>query len=532
MVLKPLPFSLAEFQVQTAAHVMLSQSIIMGADTGTGKTVMSVVGMSLLIEDGLIDHIILEVEPSKLEEWVTDLSLYTDIQVQRYDRPRAKRAAIRSSLPQLLVAPYETFRGDIAIKAKDEPPEGRPRAARGRQGTPTARVSPGPLLEALRGSRVLMVQDEGTAKMGAQRGSWLYEAHRLMRRELGKAAVYRHWVLSATPMTRDPVGYFNTARLLAPEIAGTVSDFERNYVSEVDRFGVPTAFKNLAVSSTPGVPSLQEKLSPLVVYRSKSEPEIAKFFPRKEPMPFASPGYTFVDPSPMDLEFWEALRGQYGSKDNDDALTLLLRQVIGHPMSMLRSAGTMAADIVNIVGEKGLRALPTTKLDALVALLGSIGSHQSVVFTYFGQSVLPLVQERLVEEGYSVVINHGLLSSSQRARSREAFLAGDAQVYLSSDAGSRGVNLPSGKWAIDYDVALTDEVARQRRDRIDRMNSRHDVIHFTSMVMRNSIEMGLAALCAKRQGWAEQLGSYDSSGLTADRRKAVLAANRTVSVRV
>jgi superfamily II DNA or RNA helicase len=132
----------------------------------------------------------------------------------------------------------------------------------------------------------------------------------------------------------------------------------------------------------------------------------------------------------------------------------------------------------------------------------------------------------LVEEGFSVVLNHGELSPKERERSRDAFNAGDAQIYLSSDAGARGINLPAGKYAIDYELPLTDEVARQRRSRIDRIDSTHKLIHFTSMVMRHTVEMGIAKVAADRQAWAEALGNEDGSGLSAAARKYILSASR------
>lgn len=525
------PFELKDFQLDTAALTALSRALILGVTTGGGKTACSLAAMAMLIEDDKVDHVIIECEVSKLEEWEDDVARFTTLVPVRYAGTPAKREKLRKALPTVLVGVYETIRGDLAVKVGqegDRPSYGRTGASRTRPRA--AKVTNGPLLEALLGKRVLIIQDEGTAKMGASRTSWMYKAHEQARRELLKHSNdYWCWPLSATPMVRDPVGYFNVCRLLDPERAGRVEDFERDHVATSDDYGRPKTFKNLDKSDEPWVMPLTEKLRGLVVYRSRAEPEVAQYFPTFIAQPVGTPGYSFVDPSPIEQDFYQAIFSQYAGADQaaQDALWGLMRLVVGHPLSLTRSQGAMAADIVRIVGRDGLAALPTTKLDAFVGKLRAVGNDQVVSFTFFAHAILPLVHARLVEEGFSVVLNHGELSAKERARSRDIFNAGDAQVYLSSDAGARGINLPAGRWAIDYELPLTDEVARQRRSRIDRLDSKHKMIHFTSMVMRGTVEYGIAKIAADRQAWAEQLGNEDGSGLSAAARKYILAASRS-----
>lgn len=523
------PFELKPFQLDTAALAALSRALILGVTTGGGKTACSLAAMALLFEDDKIDHAIIECEVSKLIEWETDVSRFTTLVPVRYEGTVAKRARIRENLPKVLVGVYETLRGDLAVKVgSDGPRPSYGRTGASRTKARAARVANGPLLDALLGKRVLIIQDEGTAKMGASRTSWMYKAHEQARRELLKHSHdYWCWPLSATPMVRDPMGYFNVCRLLDPGRAGRVEDFTRDYVATTDAYEKPKTFKNLDKSDEPWVTPLSEKLGGLVVYRSRAEPEVARYFPTFVAQPPGTPGYTFVDPTPIEQDFYQAIYAQYAANQADqDALWGLMRLVVGHPLALTRSGGAMAADIVRIVGRDGLAALPTTKLDAFVNKLRSVGSDQVVSFTFFAQAILPLVHERLVAEGFSVVLNHGDLTPKERERARDAFNAGDAQVYLSSDAGARGINLPAGKWAIDYELPLTDEVARQRRSRIDRLDSAHRQIYFTSMVTRGTVEYGIAKLVANRQEWSEALGNEDGSGLSAAARKYILASSR------
>jgi hypothetical protein len=530
-----LPYELKPFQLDTAALAALSRALVLGVTTGGGKSTIALASMTLLFEDDMIDLAIIECEVSKLGEWEEDVATMTSLSTMVYDGLPPKRAKLREALnllapPQVLLGVYETFRGDLAGRAtSDDPKPSGGRTGRSRAKPKVAHVKPGPLLDALRGKRVLFVQDEGPAKMGASRTSWMYQSHWTTRAELLKGAKdYWCWVLSATPMARDPVGYFNVCRLLDPGRAGRVEDFERDHVNTRDDYGKPKTFKSLDKSDEPGVVPLVEKLKGLVVYRSKGEPEIAACFPNKVAMPPGTPGYTFVEPTAVEMDFWNAIYAQYadGTQSTLDVLFGLMRLVVGHPMSLTESGGAMAQDIVRIVGVDGLANLPTTKLDHYVAMLHALNGMQVVSFTYFGQAILPFIHKRLLAEGFSVVVNHGEVSPKDRKRAKDAFNCGDAQVYLSSDAGARGVNLPAGEYAVDYDVALTEETARQRRDRIDRLDSHHRTVYFTSMVVKHTIEMGIAKVCADRQQWSEQLGNDDGSGLSAAARKYILAAQR------
>ena len=503
MGLLQLPYRLKPFQVDAAAKLTTTTAQILGLPTGSGKSLVSLVAACLLLEDNKVDHVIIECEVSKLDEWESDILEMTTLKPMIYAGTPKQREKLRNSLPEVAVGVFETIRGDLVAKV---PREGK-----------KPQIAPGPLLQSLLGKRVLFIQDEGPAKMGADRGSLMYKAHELARRELLKhSPSYYNWVLSATPMDRDPIGYFNVCRLLSPSIAGTVADFERNHVDSFDFYGNPVKFKDLDM--------LQAKMAPLLTHRSKSEPEIVQYFPKLEDD--GGVPYTFVDLTDTEQDLCTAIYRQYGLSDSNESLFMLMRQVVGHPMALTVSEGSVAQDVLRIVGAEGLSRLPTSKLDRFVEKLKGYGSSQVVAFTYFGQSVLPFVLRRLLHEGFTVVTNHGQMSYKDRKRSKDIFNHGDAQIYLSSDAGARGINLPVGQYAIHYDLSAKASIHTQRIDRISRIDSVHPVIYTTAMVVRKSVEVGLADLHAKRQGWAAEVVGDDGVGLSSAQRKAMLDVHR------
>ena len=62
------PFDLKPFQVDLIAQALSQPALNLGADCGTGKTIMAVVTACMRIDAGEIDHVLIECEKDKLDE--------------------------------------------------------------------------------------------------------------------------------------------------------------------------------------------------------------------------------------------------------------------------------------------------------------------------------------------------------------------------------------------------------------------------------------------------------------------------------
>jgi SNF2 family DNA or RNA helicase len=123
-----------------------------------------------------------------------------------------------------------------------------------------------------------------------------------------------------------------------------------------------------------------------------------------------------------------------------------------------------------------------------------------VVFSFYGQSVLQILHDELTKAGYSVSINHGAMSGRDRQRSQDAFKRGETQIFLSSDAGARGLNLGIGSSLIHYEPSLTWANHEQRGNRIHRIGGTHPSVNIQMMVARDTRdERALAAMQASHQ---------------------------------
>lgn len=486
-----LPFALYPYQVDFVHRLVTQSSAILAADVGLGKTVIAITAAEILLQDGAIDRVLVAAEKAKVVDWATDISRFTDRDVTIYRGSVAQRQALTTKLGSFVVGTYETLRNDIARKVH---------IGTNKRGWTW---TDGPLLEALCGQRVLVLRDEGAAKMGATRSSQMFEAFQRLGKRLAATGEVRMVEISATPMDRDPEGFRNIGSLIAPDLVGNVAFFHDNYVASWDRFNKfrPATFKNLSPATCePGVTPLASLLEPIMMVKRKTDPDVVALFPTMPPMEVTSVGLSDVE-----ADIYADIVRHFAPSASDTELFTLMRQVVGHPRSLESSEGATAQAVVAGLGSRLAKA-PTSKLDALVGRLRAQARQgsQTVCFTFFGQSVLPLIAQRLVEEGMSVVLNHGGCSMDQRQAAMAAFEAGDAQVFLSSDAGARGINLGAGEYVEQYELPLTDAISYQRLGRISRLGGSHQVVFANAMVVLATIEEQVADIFMRRKEWAEE----------------------------
>lgn len=422
---------LYDFQAQGVAYCYERLDNLAVWDTGIGKTHLAMATSAILFEDGLIDHVLVVCEKNKVTEWRADYEKFTRLSAVLYYGDPKKRAALREAPPQVMISTYETSAKDAA-KWVTVPKR------------KTKRLDPDCLTEALSGKRVLVVYDEMT-KLG-NRGSNLHKAHDLLVTSLRKAATIRVLGLTATPIERSPENFYNLGRILCLESVGTVASFERDHIAAKDIFGNPSKFKNLsAADCDPGVVPFTEKIRPIILRKRKTDADVIDQFPR------STEEITYVPLADRQQEFYEAVKEVFEDADELEQMILFttLRQIAAHPLSLLSSKAKIAQTIVEQVGEDGLAALGSAKTDALVEYLQPLVRGQGaqvVVFTFFGPSVIPLLKAAIEAAGMSVACNHGGMGDADREYQKAEFKAGRRDVFLTSDAGARGINLPEATY--------------------------------------------------------------------------------------
>ena len=83
----------------------------------------------------------------------------------------------------------------------------------------------------------------------------------------------------------------------------------------------------------------------------------------------------------------------------------------------------------------------------------------------------------------------GRMNAKEKEKSKEKFLLDpDCRVFISSDAGGYGVDLPNANLLINYDLPWSAGLTMQRNGRIKRASSRWPSVTIQDMLIEGSIE--------------------------------------------
>lgn len=515
--LKPLfhsPKGLFPHQEDAAPIFALRPNNLVLWSGGIGKTVAFIVTACLLFEDGLIDHAVVCCESSKIQGlknsdladgWVDEFRRFSDLETAAYHG--ADRKTMLSALPQVMVSTYETFRNDSMVIVPNK---------RGKK-----EKKLGPFGLALDEKRVLIAYDEIDLKLGGSRTSQTYKAHEFLAKNLRKRGEYRSFGFTATPLSTSPVNVFNYVRLMDPDAMPTVAEFEKNYIGSWDFFGNPKTFKNIEIAEEPGVTPFVDLIAHMVHVKHKSDPDVAPFFPSR------TEKFLWVELTPKQKDFYKQVQEllQEATEEEIDINSMILQQISCHPLSLLRSKAPFVKEIVEVLGEERLRALGSGKSDRLVELLRPVERQgdQAIVFTWF-ESAIAFIQEDLIAAGLTVSIHHGKQTGKQKQQALHDFRSKNTQVLISSDAGSRGINLPGAAHCFNYELPEHFSTYTQRIERNSRLTSVIPSVRVRSLIARGTVEEKSANRVYKRNKWTDEIAP--GAKITAAVRRAWIREGR------
>jgi len=127
-----------------------------------------------------------------------------------------------------------------------------------------------------------------------------------------------------------------------------------------------------------------------------------------------------------------------------------------------------------------------------------------VLFSYFKDS-LRMIADATAGLTKSVIFS-GDQSLKQRDEAKQQFSTDEeTRLFLSSDAGGQGLDLPCGNYLISYDLPWSAGAYAQRQSRIIRLSSVFPQVTLLSMQMTDSIEEYQFALLAQKQKVADAI---------------------------
>jgi SNF2 family DNA or RNA helicase len=486
------------------------QGLVIVWDTGLGKTIYGMALAALLFEDGQIDQAIVVAEKNKIVDWRAEFEQFTTLTAHVYHGQGRQKRLEKAGTPHVLISTYDTLRTDL-VTYKEVP------------NRKSKKAFDGPLMDTLglRGRRTLWIFDEITAVKG--RGSQRHKAFDYVLKETRKTAWQRVMGLTATPIERDIEDSYNIGRLVAPARSMIVADFEKAYTEGRDMY-------QRYVYRKAASEMFAERFRPICLIKHKTDPDVIEQFPKQVEKALWLPLET------EHRQFYRAVQemlfdGEGVPQRLEDLAVTILRMTAGHPASHLYAHNDLSKMIVDIVGEKRLLEIPSTKSIELAQRLKPLTKgqgEQAIIFSFFGRSVLRCVADDMRGAGFTVAEYHGGQSLSQNEAAKKAFIAGDVELLLASDAASQGLNLQNAGYVFEYESARTYARRTQRINRVHRISSERGSVSCYTCIAEGTVEEPIARKMLQRNKEHDHLvgGDVENGYVSADERRLLLEFGR------
>jgi SNF2 family DNA or RNA helicase len=180
---------------------------------------------------------------------------------------------------------------------------------------------------------------------------------------------------------------------------------------------------------------------------------------------------------------------------------LVLRMLCDNPQLIINSAqafvdpdrpkqGSAYADLIVSRGFMSA-SIGTPKLDAVMDYIEQVldedPANKIVLFSFFKDN-LRLIKRATAKLTNSVLFT-GDMNSEEKDAAKQKFSADpNTRLFLSSDAGGYGVDLPMANYLISYDLPWSSGKLEQREARIIRLSSTFSHVTIATFVMQGSIE--------------------------------------------
>lgn len=446
--------------------------MLLGLVMGAGKTIVSLAAVEELDNMGEVDRCLVVVPASLKYQWLKEVKKFTDARAIVISGTKAQRAKQwrMAGLNKYVIVNAETLLND----------------------------------HTLIGTFQCIVVDEATIikNRTAKRS-------RLIKK-LGKAIPYR-FALTGQPIENRPEELFSIMEFVDRSVLGDFKRFDTTFIIR-DNWGKATRYRNLDVMHR----SMQDCM--IRKTRDDIKDQLPDIIHQVIPVPFDTKGAAAYRRISNDLlmKLYEAIKSggtgfnlwaHYNSNDGGEAqgqiMTRMtaLRMLCDNPSLVVNSAidsdnkhtthgSKYAAEIVRAGWLSGVTETP--KLDACIEYIEEVLSESTdnkvVLFSFFRDN-LHTIKAVLSSMGISSVLFMGGMSDKEKNHAKEKFATDDrVKVFLSSDAGGYGVDLPMANYLISYDLPWSSGKLEQREARIIRLSSEFPHVTITSFVMAGSLE--------------------------------------------
>lgn len=466
------------YQLDLAARAITLRRCALIADPGTGKGHVALAVACYGCGTGEAPCVLVVCEKGKLRDWRDETLSETGLRPVFIYQGAKRDEKLHDSGAQVVITTYETAR-ESGISKITVP------------GKAKLKDADGPLTRWLKGKSVTVIWDEPGAKL-KNRASGVYKAQERIVRALEGEPGFRLVALTATPLESGYENAFNMLRIAGPRgYMPLVGEFNERYVKYRDEYGRPSYRSDR-------MPEFAAIAAPRLLRKRKTDPDVREQFPPKTET--FETAVMQADQKRLYRMTEDLAWDEHGDYVQVDGLSLALRLIAGHPAAVARGHSKLARLLTDRAGP-AFADCSSAKTDLLLEHLRRTLDNdlKTLVFTFFGQTVLPVLAGRLRAEGIKAFVTHGGQSPSEQHEQRQAFRRhpGGA-VLLSSDAGARGVNVPEADYVIEYESAVTSATRTQRFDRAHRLGRGSNPLTCVTYVLEGTCEPRLMAKALER----------------------------------
>lgn len=495
--------TLKPFQEDAVQRMLDREAMLLAAIMGSGKTVMSIAAIERLIESGEVESGLVVVPAAVKFQWLEAFEEFTDVaRVLVIDGTPKQREEQYERAPryEYVIVNYMQLLNDwdqIASLPMD-----------------------------------FLICDEVQAikSFKAQRSK---RVKQLMPR-------YR-FGLTGTAIDNRLEELFSIMEWVDPDVLGHWRRFDKTFIKR-NRYGWIERYVNL--------PLLHNTMQGAMVRYSYED--IKEYLPDRDQQPVLVPQrrsmrslYNKIATDLMvELEAAAgagmsfSLEDHYSGDGGDNPAELAQRgrimsrmqcllMLCDHPQLLVESAKRFNSPDENTgskyaaeIMERGwLNDLPpatkfTDVLDFIEQVMEDDPVNKVVLFSFF-LPTLDWLHEELAERGITSITHTGKMSNRVKQDVRNVFKSDpNCRVFLSSEAGGVGVDLPVANYLINYDLPWSAGQLEQRNFRIQRLSSTFPTIHIRDFITEGSMEERQYAMLRKKRALAGAAmdGQFDASG--------------------
>lgn len=167
----------------------------------------------------------------------------------------------------------------------------------------------------------------------------------------------------------------------------------------------------------------------------------------------------------------------YGEDESERELAEVVNADSKSARAEKKAIGALLAELEAVVKDPSYVPSKWRRLidDCLVAHgIVAGGNQQAVVFTEYADTA-EWITARLISEGYTARMYSGRQLHTERDEIRAAFMRGEFQVIVTTDAGNEGIDLQAAHVLVNYDIPWSLVRLEQRMGRIHRIGQTRDV---------------------------------------------------------